>query len=103
MKTDINIAQARTLKPIQEIAETIGLSEDSLELYGKYKAKIDFPTLQSLEAQPEGKLILVTSINPTPAGEGKSTVTIGLGDALNQINKNSYCPKRTIIRSCDGD
>ena len=61
-------------------------SEDSLELYGKYKAKIDFPTLQSLEAQPEGKLILVTSINPTP-GEGKSTVTIGLGDALNQINK----------------
>ena len=65
MKTDINIAQA-TLKPIQEIAETIGLSEDSLELYGKYKAKIDFPTLQSLEAQPEGKLILVTSINPTP-------------------------------------
>lgn len=87
MKTDINIAQAATLKPIQEIAETIGLSEDSLELYGKYKAKIDFPTLQSLEAQPEGKLILVTSINPTPAGEGKSTVTIGLGDALNQINK----------------
>ena len=94
MKTDINIAQAATLKPIQEIAETIGLSEDSLELYGKYKAKINFPTLQSLEAQPEGKLILVTSINPTPAGEGKSTVTIGLGDALNQINKKTVIALR---------
>ena len=94
MKTDINIAQAATLKPIQEIAETIGLSEDSLELYGKYKAKIDFPTLQSLEAQPEGKLILVTSINPTPAGEGKSTVTIGLGDALNRINKKTVIALR---------
>ena len=94
MKTDINIAQAATLKPIQEIAETIGLSEDSLELYGKYKAKRDFPTLQSLEAQPEGKLILVTSINPTPAGEGKSTVTIGLGDALNQINKKTVIALR---------
>lgn len=94
MKTDINIAQAATLKPIQEIAETIGLSEDSLELYGKYKAKIDFPTLQSLEAQPEGKLILVTSINPTPVGEGKSTVTIGLGDALNQINKKTVIALR---------
>ncbi|WP_411510042.1 formate--tetrahydrofolate ligase [Enterococcus faecalis] len=94
MKTDINIAQAATLKPIQEIAETIGLSEDSLELYGKYKAKIDFPTLQSLEAQPEGKLILVTSINPTPAGEGKSTVTIGLGDALNLINKKTVIALR---------
>ncbi len=94
MKTDINIAQAATLKPIQEIAETIGLSEDSLELYGKYKAKIDFPTLQSLEAKPEGKLILVTSINPTPAGEGKSTVTIGLGDALNQINKKTVIALR---------
>ncbi|MZY91720.1 formate--tetrahydrofolate ligase [Enterococcus faecalis] len=94
MKTDINIGQAATLKPIQEIAETIGLSEDSLELYGKYKAKIDFPTLQSLEAQPEGKLILVTSINPTPAGEGKSTVTIGLGDALNQINKKTVIALR---------
>lgn len=94
MKPDINIAQAATLKPIQEIAETIGLSEDSLELYGKYKAKIDFPTLQSLEAQPEGKLILVTSINPTPAGEGKSTVTIGLGDALNQINKKTVIALR---------
>ena len=94
MKTDINIAQAATLKPIQEIAETIGLSEDSLELYGKYKAKIDFPTLQSLEAQPEGKLILVTSINPTAAGEGKSTVTIGLGDALNQINKKTVIALR---------
>ncbi len=94
MKTDINIAQAATLKPIQEIAETIGLSEDSLELYGKYKAKIDFPTLQSLEAKTEGKLILVTSINPTPAGEGKSTVTIGLGDALNQINKKTVIALR---------
>lgn len=94
MKTDIDIAQEATLVPIKEIAETVGLSEDSLELYGNYKAKIDFPTIQSLENQPEGKLILVTSINPTPAGEGKSTVTIGLGDALNALGKKTVIALR---------
>ncbi|MGT2925629.1 formate--tetrahydrofolate ligase [Streptococcus cuniculipharyngis] len=83
MKTDISIAQETKLKPIVEIAAKLGLTEDDLELYGKHKAKISFDKIQSLEDNPLGKLILVTAINPTPAGEGKSTVTIGLADALN--------------------
>ncbi|KAF1302484.1 formate--tetrahydrofolate ligase [Enterococcus sp. JM9B] len=94
MKTDIEIAQAAALQPIRKIAEKIGLTEDDLELYGKYKAKIDWPAIQRLEQQPEGKLILVTSINPTAAGEGKSTVTIGLADALNKLNKKTVIALR---------
>lgn len=94
MKSDIEIAQEATLKPIKEIAEKIGLTEDDLELYGKYKAKIDWPAIQRLEQKTEGKLILVTSINPTPAGEGKSTVTIGLADALNQLGKKTVIALR---------
>ncbi|HJF20373.1 MAG TPA: formate--tetrahydrofolate ligase [Enterococcus columbae] len=86
MKTDIEISQEVELKPIVQIAQKIGLTEDDLELYGKYKAKVGYETIQRLTNRPDGKLILVTSINPTPAGEGKSTVTIGLADALNQIN-----------------
>jgi formate--tetrahydrofolate ligase len=85
MKTDIEISQSVDLQPITSIGQSIGLKEDDLELYGKYKAKIDFSTIQRLAKGEDGKLILVTSINPTPAGEGKSTVTIGLGDALNEI------------------
>ncbi len=82
--TDIEIADQATLEPITEIAEKLGLSEDEIEQYGKYKAKIDL----NIKPLPDKKhkLILVTSINPTPAGEGKSTVLIGLGDALNQLN-----------------
>lgn len=83
MKTDIDIAQEVELKPILTIAEQLGLTSQDLELYGHYKAKISFDKIKSLESQPLGKLILVTAINPTPAGEGKSTVTIGLADALN--------------------
>lgn len=94
MKSDIEIAQEATLKPIKEIAEKIGLTEDDLELYGKYKAKIDWPAIQRLEQKTEGKLILVTSINPTPAGEGKSTVTIGLADALNQLGEKTVIALR---------
>ncbi|WP_122644969.1 formate--tetrahydrofolate ligase [Enterococcus mediterraneensis] len=94
MKSDIEIAQEATLKPIKEIAEKVGLTEDDLELYGKYKAKIDWPAIQRLEQKTEGKLILVTSINPTPAGEGKSTVTIGLADALNQLGKKTVIALR---------
>lgn len=89
--TDIEIAQAAELKPIQEIAQKVKLDSDDLELYGKYKAKIDFTTTKRLAGQKNGKLILVTAINPTPAGEGKSTVTIGLADAL------SYLGKKTMI------
>lgn len=94
MKTDIEISQATELAPITQIAEKLNLTAEDLELYGKYKAKIDFSALNRIHQQPEGKLILVTSINPTPAGEGKSTVTIGLGDALNKIGKNTVIALR---------
>lgn len=94
MKTDIEISQEATLKPIKEIAAHVGLTEDDLEMYGKYKAKINFPTIQKVKQNKEGKLILVTSINPTPAGEGKSTVTIGLGDAMNAIGKKTVIALR---------
>ena len=87
IKSDIEIAQGSTMKPIVEIAEKIGLTEDDLELFGKYKAKISNDALIKLKTQESGKIILVTSINPTPAGEGKSTVTVGLGDAFNRIGK----------------
>src|SRR4051812_6205311 len=86
-KSDIEIAQESTMKPIVDIAETIGLSEDDLELFGKYKAKISYEALNKIKTNKDGKIILVTSINPTPAGEGKSTVTVGLADAFNRIGK----------------
>src|SRR5690625_1157653 len=86
--SDIEIARNATLKPIHEVAQAIGLSEESLEVYGKYKAKISHETIDELASKEDGKLILVTSINPTPAGEGKSTVTVGLGDAFKQLGKN---------------
>lgn len=85
MKTDIQIAQEATLKPIQEIADTLGIKEDYLVPYGKYKAKIDYRIQGEVKDKKDGKLILVTSINPTPAGEGKTTMTIGLGDALRKL------------------
>ena len=83
MLSDLEIAQQAEIKPIKEIASSIGLEEDDLEFYGKYKAKID-PT--KVNSKKEGKVILVTAINPTPAGEGKSTTTIGLADGLNRLN-----------------
>lgn len=89
VKSDIEIAQESTMKPIVEIAETIGLTEDDLELFGKYKAKISYEALTNIESNESGKIILVTSINPTPAGEGKSTVTVGLGDAFHRIGKKA--------------
>lgn len=87
VKSDIEIAQASKMKPIVEIAENIGLLENDLELYGKYKAKISNEALNKIKTNNDGKIILVTSINPTPAGEGKSTVTVGLADAFNRIGK----------------
>ncbi|MGL4695386.1 formate--tetrahydrofolate ligase [Enterococcus larvae] len=94
MKTDIEISQEVELQPIQKVAESVDLGLEDLELYGNYKAKIDFPSMKRLEKNEDGKLILVTSINPTPAGEGKSTVTIGLGDALNRIGKKTVIALR---------
>ncbi|MEY8538992.1 formate--tetrahydrofolate ligase [Lactococcus muris] len=87
MKTDIEIAQECKLQPITEVAEKIGLSFEDIELYGKYKAKIPLESLKKFEGNAEGKLVLVTSINPTPAGEGKSTVTVGLADAFARLNQ----------------
>lgn len=88
MKSDIEIAQDAKMEPIYKIAEKIGLNEDDIELYGKYKCKISLNALKNREHKANGKLILVTAINPTPAGEGKSTVTVGLGDALKKKGKN---------------
>ena len=94
MKKDIEIAQEATIKPIIDIAATIGLQAEDLEQYGKYKAKIDWPAIKEIAERPTGKLILVTAINPTPAGEGKSTVTIGLADGLNRIGKQTVIALR---------
>ena len=89
MKTDIEIAQSIELKPITDVVEKLGIHFDDLELYGKYKAKLTFDKIQAVQKEEPGKLILVTATNPTPAGEGKSTITIGLADALNKIGKQT--------------
>lgn len=88
-KSDIEIAQEAVKKPIVEIAESIGLSQDDLELYGKYKAKISMETVKKLRGEEDGKLILVTAISPTPAGEGKTTTSVGLADGLSKIGKKT--------------
>ena len=94
MKNDIEIAQSAEMEPIINIAKKIGLGEDDIELYGKYKCKISLDAIKKLENNKDGKLVLVTAINPTPAGEGKSTVTVGLGQALNKIGKNTVIALR---------
>lgn len=93
MKTDIQIAQEYEKKPITEVAAKIGITEDYLEPYGKYKAKIDLSLLKN-NGSADGKLVLVTAINPTPAGEGKTTTTIGLADAMNSIGKKTVVALR---------
>ena len=94
MLTDVQIAQNASMLPIKEVAGQIGLSEDDLELYGKYKAKISLETIKKLENNQDGKLILVTAINPTPAGEGKTTTMIGLAQAMNKIGKKTIVAMR---------
>ena len=94
MKTDIEIAQEAKLLPIQEIAKKLNIPEDGLELYGTYKAKISDEYLQSIEQNPTGKLVLVTAINPTPAGEGKTTTSIGLGQAFGRLQKKAVLALR---------
>ena len=94
MLTDVEIAQSAKMKPISEIAKKVGLEDDDLELYGKYKAKIALEAINRLENNPDGKLILVTAINPTPAGEGKTTTMIGLSQALNKLGKKSVVAMR---------
>lgn len=94
MKSDIEIAQEAKMKPIMEIANGLDIPEDEVELYGKYKAKISLAAWERLRDKPDGKLILVTAINPTAAGEGKSTTTVGLGMALNKIGKKAMIALR---------
>jgi len=86
-KSDIEIAQSTLMKPIKDVAKDLGIDEKYIELYGNYKAKIDYSLLNQLEKKEDGKLILVTAITPTPAGEGKTTTTVGLGDALKKLGK----------------
>ncbi|MBQ8955586.1 MAG: formate--tetrahydrofolate ligase [Lachnospiraceae bacterium] len=94
MKSDIEIAQSAELKNIREIASSLGISEDDLELYGKYKAKISDDFIKSIHDRPDGKLVLVTAINPTPAGEGKTTQTIGIGEAMGRLGKKALVALR---------
>ena len=94
IRSDIEIAQSTAMQPIEVIAESIGIAKDDLDLYGKYKAKVDYNLLKQHSAQKNGKLILVTAITPTPAGEGKTTTTVGLGDALSRIGKKAIIALR---------
>lgn len=94
MKTDIQIAQEATMLPIKDVAASIGIKEDDLELYGKYKAKISDELINRTKNNPDGKLILVTAINPTPAGEGKTTTSVGLGEAFGRLGKKALIALR---------
>ena len=94
MKTDIQIAQEATMEPIKHVAASIGIGEDDLEFYGKYKAKLSAELWDKIKDRPNGKLVLVTAINPTPAGEGKTTVTVGLGQAMAKLNKKAVIALR---------
>ena len=94
MKSDIQIAQEATMQPIKEVAASIGIAEDDIELYGKYKAKISDELIEQSKNNPDGKLILVTAINPTPAGEGKTTITVGLGQAFGKLGKKAIIALR---------
>ncbi len=103
MKTDIQIAQEATMKPVKEVAAAYGIVEDDLELYGKYKAKLTDELWQKVEKNPDGKLVLVTAINPTPAGEGKTTTSIGLADALSRLgNKTMLALREPSLGPCFG-
>ncbi len=103
MKSDIEIARAATLKPIVEVAQRLGISHDHLQPHGRHIAKVDAAFIGSLASRPDGKLILVTAISPTPAGEGKTTTTVGLGDGLNRIGKKAtICLREPSLGPCFG-
>jgi formate--tetrahydrofolate ligase len=103
MPSDIEIARAATLQPITEVAAKLGIPDEALHPYGKHIAKIDHGFIKGLEGKPEGKLVLVTAISPTPAGEGKTTTTVGLSDALNRIGKKTVaCLREPSLGPCFG-
>ncbi len=94
MKTDIEIAQEAKMLPIKDVAASYEICEDELELYGKYKAKLTDELWERVKDRPDGRLVLVTAINPTPAGEGKTTTTVGLGQALGKMGKKAIIALR---------
>lgn len=98
MKTDIEIAQEAVMEPIGKVAEQIGIGADDLELYGKYKAKLSDDLIKRVQDRPDGKLVLMTAINPTPAGEGKTTTSIGLAQAFCKMGKKQslHCVSRPL-------
>ncbi|MGZ5852012.1 MAG: formate--tetrahydrofolate ligase [Hyphomicrobium sp.] len=103
VKSDIEIARAATMKPIAEVAAKVGIPADALVPYGTTKAKVSFDYIDSLKGRPDGKLVLVTAISPTPAGEGKTTTTVGLGDGLNRIGKKAMmCLREPSLGPCFG-
>jgi len=102
-KSDIEIARAATLQPIGQIAGSLSIPEEALYHYGPHKAKLSFEFLKSLQDRPTGRLILVTAMTPTPAGEGKTTMTVGLGDGLNRIGKKTaICLREPSLGPCFG-
>ncbi len=103
MKTDIEIAQETPMLPIREVADKLGIREDDMEFYGKYKAKLGSALEKRVADNPDGKLILVTAINPTPAGEGKTTITVGLGEAFGRLDKKALiCLREPSLGPCFG-
>ena len=94
VKTDIQIAQEAQMLPIREVAERAGIAEEDLEFYGKYKAKLSEEFWDRIKDNPDGKLVLVTAINPTPAGEGKTTTSVGLGQAMQKLNQKAVIALR---------
>ena len=103
VKSDIEIARAAKMRPILEVGAELGIPAESLDPYGHYKAKVSMEYVDSLSKNKDGKLILVTGINPTPAGEGKTTTSVGLGDALNQIGKKAImCLREPSLGPCFG-
>ena len=100
IKKDIEIAQEAVLEPIVTIAERLGMQEDDLELYGRYKAKLSEEYMHRIEDRPDGRLILVTAINPTPAGEGKTTTSVGLSQAFGKLGKNALLTLREHPSYC---
>ena len=94
MKTDIQIAQEAQMAHIRDVAKTAGIEEEELEFYGKYKAKLSEELWNRVKERPDGKLVLVTAINPTPAGEGKTTITVGLGQAMTKLGKKAMIALR---------
>lgn len=94
MKSDIEIAMEAALEPIKDVIKKVDIEEDDIDLYGKYKAKISDDLWDKIKDRPDGKLILVTAINPTPAGEGKTTTTVGLGQAMDHLGKKAVIALR---------